>query len=156
MEACLSLRCVASIVASPGANGRFGGLPHQRVVGAVQGELFVVVPRCGELGARRRHRTALEHLKAENGRINVKSAPNRPTLSADRRRQHLAPTYAHAHPAQSGKHKENIAENLTYLDWHPHRDPLQGGDGPMKPQISTEPRPDSQVRSGRGARTLLL
>ena len=39
-------------------------------------------------------------LKAENGRKNVKPAPNRPISSANRRRQRLVHVYAHVNPAQ--------------------------------------------------------
>ena len=42
-------------------------------------------------------------LKVENGRKNVKSAPYRPILSANTRRQRPTAVYAHADPAQNGQ-----------------------------------------------------
>ena len=48
-----------------------------------------------------------EALKAENGRKNVKSAPYRPILSEDRRRQRPTPAYTDADPAQNGQNGEN-------------------------------------------------
>ena len=43
-----------------------------------------------------------EHLKTKNGRNNVKSAPYRPILSANRTRQRPTAVYARADPAQNG------------------------------------------------------
>ena len=48
-----------------------------------------------------------DDLKTENGRKNVKSAPYRPILSEDRRRQRPTHVYSHANPAQYGQNGEN-------------------------------------------------
>ena len=46
-------------------------------------------------------------LKVKNGRKNVKSAPYRPILSANRTRQRPTAVYAHADPAQNGQNGGN-------------------------------------------------
>ena len=55
-----------------------------------------------DLGVRRPSGGRCDALKVQNGRKNVKSAPYRPILSANRRRQRPTAVYAHADPAQTG------------------------------------------------------
>ena len=71
-------------------------LPYLADVGG-QRELFVVLGV--DLGAE----SLPGDLKTKNGRKNVKSARDRPILSANRRRQRPAHAYARADPAQNGQ-----------------------------------------------------
>ena len=68
------------------------------VVGGAAGAVFSAADRTILAGP---------DLKAENGRKNVKSAPYRPILSEDMRRQRPTPVYADADPAQTGQNGEN-------------------------------------------------
>ena len=82
-----------------------GWLTHAVVVAPVHGT--GVVRGVLGLGLVAVVRGAVVHLEVENGRKNVKSAPNRPISSAYRRRQRLAHAYAHVNPAQYGQKGEN-------------------------------------------------
>ena len=79
------------------------------VVGDVNALATVVRAAAGKAGdaAEQHHHHRDQDLKVKNGRKNVKSAPYRPILRANRIRQRPPAGYAHTDPAQTGQNGGN-------------------------------------------------